>query len=213
MTKGQKAYWFAIITIIVIILLIIVSPITSADIEITVDEYEVTTIISDGNQSTDSSEIERLLYWHPMCYDFEKYQFITYDDLEVSKQELELIATQVYCEANLEPTLGQELVVVTILNRLYNHQTWWGFDINEIVDNPSQFNGTLNPNFGYYTDENIQNTINAIYKYNNRLYDDKFYDILYFNNPLIIDRDAYMSKYNLYSIIEIGGHLFMGENE
>lgn len=210
MTKAQKAYYLAITFIIVITLAIIFAIPSHADIEIAVNDYDETIFTTVEN---DSNAIERLLYWFPMQLHLELYRpFPTLDDLEISQDELELLASITFAEANLEPDLGQELITVIILNRLYNSQIWWGYDLNSIVDNPSQFNGASNPKFGYYTQQNLTNVINAIYKHKNRLYEEKYYDILYFHNPSIIDSESYMDKYGLYEIVEVGGHLFMGDS-
>lgn len=209
MTKAQKAYYVAITFIIVITLAIIFAIPSHADVEITVNDNEEVTFTTVENEST---TIERLLWWFPSELHLELYKpFPTLDDLGISQDELELLASITFAEANLEPDLGQELITVTILNRLYNEQSWWGYDINSIVDNPSQFNGASNPKFGYYTQQNLTNVINAIYKHKNGLYEEKYYDILYFHNFNIIDSESYMSRYRLYKIVEIGGHLFMGE--
>ena len=217
MTKVQRVYYLAIACIIIMIILISCQP-SYATIEITGDDYENITLthIKDSTNSivveNDNEAVERLLYWHPMQLHLELYKpFPTLDDLEISQDELELLASITFAEANLEPDLGQELITVTILNRLYDSQDWWGYDLNSIVDNPSQFNGATNPKFGYYTQQNLTNVINAIYKHKNGLYEEKYYDILYFHNFNIIDSEDYMDKYGLYEIIRIGGHLFMGE--
>lgn len=209
---GSKGFTLYIIMFVILLILILMSP-TYGTIEITVDDNETVnfTVIEDNSENG----VDMLLYYFPL-YNLEddnnnRYEFITYDSLGFSKSELELLSAIVWAESRGECDLGQELVVVTVLNRLYNRQTWWGYDIESLVVNSSQFNGSSIDMFGFYTDLNYNNVLNAIQKYNNREYNESWYKILYFHNPSQLNSDSYMAKNGLYKIIDVGGHRFMGE--
>jgi len=113
-----------------------------------------------------------------------------------TQDDLELLASITFKEANLEPYLGQKMVVQTILNRVNNDK--FPDTIEKVVfqGNGSSFNGVRAKGFGFYTDKNMNAVINTI------LYPlDE--DILYFFNP---NKCRFDRNYKV--IYNIGNHVF-----
>jgi len=142
-----------------------------------------------------------------------KTQFITLENVGITEYEAKLISMICQMEAEGETIFGNRLVVYTILNRLHNKQTWWGYDIESLIVNPSQFNGVTNPRFGYYSEETYVTVLDAIYRYYSGELKEKYYGILYFNGLNKIESRAYIDRYSLYLIVSEGGHRFYGEEK
>ena len=142
-----------------------------------------------------------------------KTQFITLENVGITEYEAKLISMACQVESEGETIFGNRLVVYTILNRLHNKQTWWGYDIESLIVNPSQFNGVTNPRFGYYSEETYVTVLDAIYRYYSGELKEKYYGILYFNGLNKIESRAYIDRYSLYLIVSEGGHRFYGEEK
>jgi len=110
-------------------------------------------------------------------------------------KELELLASILFQEANIEPYLGQKMVVQTILNRVNSDK--FPNNITDVIfeGNGSQFNGVWDDDFGFYTNENMDTVINTIlYPLDNK--------ILHFFVPECREGENYKVIY------EIKGHVF-----
>jgi len=143
----------------------------------------------------------------------DRVNFLTLGSLGITDYEVETISKILQMESGNQSNFGKRLVVYTIFNRLHNEQTWWGYDIESLVINPSQFNGVTNPRFGYYSEETYVTVLDAIYRYYSGELDEQYYGILYFNGLNKVDSRAYIDRYSLYLIVSEGGHRFYGEEK
>ena len=138
-------------------------------------------------------------------------EVITEVILEVEEQsifnnyDMELLASIVFAEANTQTDYGQQLVVVTILNRIHNGR--WGNSIYDVLFAPSQFCGVQNPRFGFYTEQNMANVEIAVQEYYNGNYDE-FKDVLFFHAHKIVDTQGYITRWKMEVVIIEDGHTF-----
>lgn len=131
---------------------------------------------------------------------------ITPSEVEYLTQvDMELLASIVFAEANLESDFGQQLVVVTVLNRLHNGQ--WGDDIESVIFSPSQFCGVSNPRFGHYTEQNMDNAQQAVQRWYEGEYDG-LKDVLYFHAHTMVDTKSYIARWNMEIVLVVGNHTF-----
>ena len=124
-----------------------------------------------------------------------------------SQSDLELLAAIVFVEANMESDWGQQLVVITVLNRLYTKT--WGGSIEAVIYYPTQFCGIKNPNFGYYSERNFNNVLEAAINYHKGSYEAEIYDILFFHNHNYVDTISYSERFKLETVLIEENHTFL----
>lgn len=136
-----------------------------------------------------------------------RYEFQTYESLGVTRDEFWYLVKLVFTEGNLESTEGQEEIILTVLNRV-NHAKFDN-DIISVINAPSQFGGRWVKSWGNYTQENVDNVINALSRIKNGELADWEKEVLFFHNPEV-DSNSYAGKYGLKILKVIGGHTFLG---
>lgn len=136
-----------------------------------------------------------------------RYEFQTYESLGVTEKEFWYLVKICFTESNLENSLGQEAVVITIINRVSHEK--FDDDIMNVINAPSQFGGRWVKSWGNYTQENVDNVINALSRVKNGELKDWEKEILFFHNPEV-DSNSYADKYGLKILKVIGGHTFLG---
>lgn len=132
----------------------------------------------------------------------EKYKFVTYDSLGVSKNEFWHLVWTMAAEARGESYEGRKWVVYTIMNRVADGR--FPNTINEVLTAPNQFSGRWVKNYGVYNPENVQDVIDALTDWNNGLVDKR---VLFFNAYQDVS-ESYAKDNGLELIREIGNHRF-----
>jgi hypothetical protein len=156
-------------------------------------------------------EIELENYFEiDMVNEEEKVGFETYESLGVTKEEFWYLTYLVFCESQLESSLGQELVVLTALSRTQDSR--FPNDIISVINSPYQFGGRWMDSWGSYTQANVDNVISALVRFRDGELDDIEKQILFFHNPEV-DSEKYAEKYGLKILMVVGGHTFLGYDE
>lgn len=132
----------------------------------------------------------------------EKYKFVTYDSLGVSKNEFWHLVWTMAAEARGESYEGRKWVVYTIMNRVSDSR--FPNTINEVLTAPNQFSGRRVKNYGVYNPENVQDVIDALTDWNNGLVDKR---VLFFNAYQDVS-ESYAEDNGLELVKEIGNHRF-----
>jgi spore germination cell wall hydrolase CwlJ-like protein len=139
--------------------------------------------------------------------EIEKREIYTYEKLGVTKKEFQYLVNIIFTEANLENSEGQELVVLTIMNRVQHEK--FPDDVISVINAPNQFGGRWVKSWGNYTQGNVDNVINALSRIKNGELEDWEKEVLFFHNPEV-DSNSYAGKYGLKILKVVGGHTFLG---